>query len=85
MATVSATETSAVASRGFSDRTGYTNITAGESSGANTPPPGNHFGANGAPEVVSTPQAPTTNMRFDTLEDALRHYKMSAWRRGFGI
>jgi hypothetical protein len=56
VATVSATETSAAASRGFSDQTGYTNITAGESSGANTPPPGNHLGADGAPEVVSKHQ-----------------------------
>jgi hypothetical protein len=67
------------------DRTEYTNITTGESSGANTPPPGNHLGADGAPEVVSTPQAPTTNMIFDTLENAPRHYKMFARRRGFGI
>jgi hypothetical protein len=60
-----------VASRGVLDQNGYINITVGQSSGANTPPPGNHLGADGAPEVVSTPQAPSTNMRFDTLEEAL--------------
>ncbi|KAE8799705.1 hypothetical protein D1007_24792 [Hordeum vulgare] len=39
----------------------------------------------GMPEVMSTPQQPTTMMRFDTLEDAEKHYKMYARQKGFGV
>ncbi|KAE8802196.1 hypothetical protein D1007_22068 [Hordeum vulgare] len=37
------------------------------------------------PEVMSTPQQPTAMMRFDTLEDAEKHYKMYARQKGFGV
>ncbi|KAI4969224.1 hypothetical protein ZWY2020_000138 [Hordeum vulgare] len=39
----------------------------------------------GMPEVMSMPQQPTTMMRFDTLEDAEKHYKMYARQKGFGV
>ncbi|KAI4965668.1 hypothetical protein ZWY2020_051150 [Hordeum vulgare] len=39
----------------------------------------------GMSEVMSTSQQPTTMMRFDTLEDAEKHYKMYARQKGFGV
>lgn len=39
----------------------------------------------GMPEVMSTPQQPTATMRFDTLEDAEKHYKLYARQKGFGV
>ncbi|KAM0852063.1 hypothetical protein ACQ4PT_052013 [Festuca glaucescens] len=69
----------------LSSEAAYTEITLPESSGQHTPPPGQNIGNEGNPEVVSTPHAPTASMRFDTLEDAQRHYLAFARRRGFGI
>jgi hypothetical protein len=69
----------------LSSEAAYTEITLPESSGQHTPPRGQNIGNEANPEVVSTPHAPTANMRFDTLEDAQRHYLAFARRRGFGI
>uniref|UniRef100_A0ACD5WQN3 Uncharacterized protein n=1 Tax=Avena sativa TaxID=4498 RepID=A0ACD5WQN3_AVESA len=60
-----------------------TEITLPQSSAAHTPPT-THDDTNECNEVLSTPQPPTAQMRFDTLEEAERHYKMNARRRGFG-
>ncbi|KAK1693184.1 hypothetical protein QYE76_009881 [Lolium multiflorum] len=69
----------------LSSEAAYTEITLPESSGQHTPPRGQNIGNEANPEVVSTPHAPTASMRFDTLEDAQRHYLAFARRRGFGI
>jgi hypothetical protein len=83
--TIPALQTSAATSRCVSDMNAWGNISLGQSSGANTPPTGHLPEPDGAPEVVSTPQPPSTHMKFDTLEEAEKHYKMYAWRKGFGI
>jgi hypothetical protein len=44
-----------------------------QSSGANKPPAGQNNSIEGSAEVVSTPQLPSTNMRFDTPEEAERY------------
>jgi hypothetical protein len=64
---------------------GYTETFLVHSSAGNTPTGGHTNAGDGAPEVVSTRQPPNTHMRFDTLEEAERHYKAYARRKGFGI
>ncbi|KAE8796737.1 hypothetical protein D1007_28180 [Hordeum vulgare] len=61
-----------------------TNQTLDESSN-HTPNNDNANEDEGMPEVMSTPQQPTAMMRFDTLEDAEKHYKMYARQKGFGV
>lgn len=62
-----------------------TEASLGQSSGAHTPQAEINLGNEGTTEVVSTPQPPRAQQRFDTLEEAERHYKMYARRKGFGI
>ncbi|KAI4989696.1 hypothetical protein ZWY2020_038059 [Hordeum vulgare] len=56
-----------------------------DASSNHTPNDDNANEDEGMPEVMSTPQQPTTMMRFDTLEDAEKHYKMYARQKGFGV
>ncbi|KAM0875506.1 hypothetical protein ACQ4PT_036734 [Festuca glaucescens] len=72
-------------SRAMSADRACTEITLPQASSAQTPPAAQNDGIEGNAEVVSTPQAPRADMRFDTLEDAQRHYLAFARRRGFGI
>nr|XP_051197061.1 protein FAR1-RELATED SEQUENCE 5-like [Lolium perenne] len=72
-------------SRAISADRACTEITLPQASSAQTPPDAQNDGNEGNAEVVSTPQAPRSDMRFDTLEDAQRHYLAFARRRGFGI
>lgn len=59
-----------------------TEITLAQSSGPQTPPPEQN---NATDEVASTPQPPDANMRFDSLLEAERHYKMYARMKGFAV
>ncbi|KAM0854471.1 hypothetical protein ACQ4PT_050414 [Festuca glaucescens] len=72
-------------SRAMSADRACTEITLPQASSAHTPPATRNDGIEGNAEVVSTPQPPRADMRFDTLEDAQRHYLAFARRRGFGI
>ncbi|KAE8777217.1 hypothetical protein D1007_49982 [Hordeum vulgare] len=56
-----------------------------DASSNHTPNDDNANEDEGMPEVMSTPQQPTAMMRFDTLEDAEKHYKMYARQKGFGV
>jgi hypothetical protein len=64
---------------------GNTETTLAHSSAGHTPPGGQTNRADGTLEVVSTPQPPNAHMRFDTLEEAEKHYKAYARRKGFSI
>ncbi|KAE8794587.1 protein FAR1-RELATED SEQUENCE 5-like [Hordeum vulgare] len=56
-----------------------------DASSNHTPNDDNANEDEGMPEVMSTTQQPTSMMRFDTLEDAEKHYKMYARQKGFGV
>ncbi|KAM0890556.1 hypothetical protein ACQ4PT_026962 [Festuca glaucescens] len=62
-----------------------TEVTLPQSSATNTPLAEQNNRNEGNQEVVSTPQLPSAHMRFDTLEEAQKHYLAFARRRGFEI
>jgi hypothetical protein len=62
-----------------------TEMTLPQSSGANTPLAGQKNGIESVLKVVSAPQPPRANMRSSTPEEADKHYKLFACKKGFGI